>query len=80
MQFEIVSWPKNVEVIATGSSIRELRRLRRRYGRGRWRKLKGYAIVRRGGARLSWAEIHWYEAHGLGRTEPKIKRILRDLR
>ena len=79
MFFEVVSWPDDAEVIAAGASLRIAKRLRRRYGRGRWRKLKGTALVLREGARLSLAEVHWYEAHGLGRFEPKIKRILRDL-
>ena len=79
MFFEVVSWPDDVELIAAGTAIRNLRRLRRCYGPGRWRKLKGTALVLRDGARLALAEIHWYEAYGLGRFEPKIKRILRDL-
>jgi hypothetical protein len=79
VHFEILTWPTSVELIAAGPGIRERRRLVRRYGRGRWRKLEGWAIVRLPGARLCWAEIHWYEAHGLGRKEPRIKRILREL-
>jgi len=66
-------------VIAAGLSIREIRRLRRAFGRGRWRKLKGYACVRLSTGRICWAEVHWYEAHGLGRKLLKIKRIVREL-
>lgn len=67
---------ENVEVIARGSSLRERNRLAKAYGRGSWRKLKGTAHVELpDGARIS-AEIHWYEAHGIGRKEFKIKRLL----
>jgi nucleotidyltransferase/DNA polymerase involved in DNA repair len=66
----------DIEVIAAGREIRELARLRRRYGPGRWRKAKGIAVVElRDGSRLR-AEVHWYERHGLGRLELKIKRLL----
>jgi hypothetical protein len=59
-----------------GKSIRDLPRLRKAYGTGRWRKLKGVARVRLLDGTECWAEIHWYEAHGLGRKELKIKRYL----
>ena len=76
MHFEIVGDLSAVETIATGSGIRELQRLRKRYGRGRWRKRKGYAEVRLRGGELLHAEVHWYEATGIGRREFKIKRFL----
>jgi len=74
--FEIVGEIAAVETIATGSGIRELVRLRKRYGRGRWRKRKGVARVRLGGGEIVLAEVHWYEATGIGKREFKIKRIL----
>ena len=76
MYFEIIGPLTDIQVIAVGSSIRELRRLRRRYGRGRWRKLKGVATVRVASGVPRRAEIHWYEAHGIGRVRHKIKRFL----
>jgi len=79
MSFKIVSGPSNIEVIATGKSIRELRRLRKRYGGRRWRKLKGIARIEFADGTIYLAELHWYEAHGVGRKEHKIKRILEEL-
>jgi hypothetical protein len=76
MDFEIVGDVTNVEVIAVGSSIREIARLRKAYGPGRWRKLKGTATVRLPDNTLHKAELHWYEAHGIGKKEFKIKRTL----
>lgn len=76
MNFEIVGAIANVETIAAGSGIRELARLRKRYGRGRWRKRKGFADVHLDGGEIVRAEVHWYEATGIGRREFKIKRIL----
>jgi hypothetical protein len=76
MGFEIVGDITDIETIAVGSSIREIARLRKFYGRGRWRKLKGVAIVRLPDNTLRKAEIHWYEAHSIGKKEVKIKRIL----
>ena len=66
----------HIEVIAAGASVRDRARLRRLYGSGRWRKMKGTARIRlhSGAARL--AELHWYEAHGIGRKEIKRKRYL----
>jgi hypothetical protein len=66
----------HVEVIAVGKGIRELSRLQRKFGRGRWRKLKGVARVRLKNGTMHLAEIHWYEAHGIGKKEFKIKRLL----
>jgi hypothetical protein len=76
MHFEIVSDIVAVETITTGSGIRELARLRKRYGRGRWRKRKGIADVRLHGGDTVRAEVHWYEASGIGKREFKIKRLL----
>ncbi|REJ74847.1 MAG: hypothetical protein DWQ36_13860 [Acidobacteria bacterium] len=75
MHFEIVGEIRSIDLIATGRSIRELERLVEAYGPGRWRKLKGIADIRVSGEACV-AEIHWYEAHGVGRREFKIKRIL----
>jgi hypothetical protein len=66
-----------VETIAVGRQIRELDRLRRVYGPGRWRKRKGVAEVVLPDGTVCQAEVHWYEAHGIGRREYKVKRILR---
>ena len=76
MPYEIVSDITQVETIAVGSRIREVPRLRRLYGRGRWRKLKGVALVRLQTGRIRKAELHWYEAHGIGRKEIKRKRYV----
>jgi len=76
MPFEIVGEISQVETIAVGSRIRDLPRLRRLYGRGRWRKLKGVAAVRLATGRTRKAELHWYEAHGIGRKEIKRKRYV----
>jgi hypothetical protein len=78
MDFEIVDEISNIEVIAIGKSIRELPRLQRQYGRGRWRKLKGIALVRLPDDTIHTAELHWYEAHGIGRREFKLKFPLID--
>jgi hypothetical protein len=74
--FELVGDIRDVEVIATGRSIRELRRIEKYHGRGRWRKLKGIADVRLPDGTAARAELHWYEAHGIGRRELKIKRLV----
>jgi hypothetical protein len=66
----------DIELIAVGPGIRDLRRLRKRFGPGRWRKLKGVAMVRLPDGAVVRAEVHWYEAHGLGRKEVRIKRLL----
>jgi hypothetical protein len=76
MPFEIVGEIAHVETIAVGSRIRDLPRLRRLYGPGRWRKLKGIAVVRLRTGRIRKAELHWYEAHGIGRKEIKRKRYV----
>jgi len=74
--FLIVPPVRKVSTIAAGRSIRELRRLVRTYGRGRWLKRKGEAHVQLMSGRLIQAEIHWYEAAGIGQREHKIKRII----
>jgi hypothetical protein len=76
MHFELVGPIEQIETFATGSSIRELPRLRKIYGRGRWRKRKGIATVRLSDGSEKLAEVHWYEATGLGRKELKIERYL----
>jgi hypothetical protein len=76
MYFEILGELRHVETIATGSGIRELARLRRLYGRGNWRKRSGEASIRLGSGAIREAELHWYEAHGIGKKEFKIKRFL----
>jgi hypothetical protein len=76
MPFGIVGEITQIETIAVGSRIRDRARLRRLYGRGRWRKLKGIALVRLRTGRIRKAELHWYEAHGIGRKEIKRKRYV----
>jgi hypothetical protein len=76
MRFEILGEIADVETFSTGSSIREVARLRKVYGRGRWRKRKGIAHVRLSNGSVHLAELHWYEASGIGRKEFKIKRLL----
>jgi hypothetical protein len=74
--FEIIGQVTAVETIAAGSGIRELARLRKFYGRGRWRKRKGIARVRLADGEIVLAEVHWYEATGVGKREFKIKQFL----
>ena len=76
MHFEIVGEISEIQTVATGRGIRRLKFLRRRYGGRLWRKQKGVATVRLSGGSLRRAELHWYEAHGVGRTGWKIKRFL----
>jgi len=78
MDFEIVGEITIVETIAAGKGIRDLRRLRRSYGKGRWRKMKGIARIRLITGRIRLVELHWYEAHGIGKKEIKRKRYLDD--
>jgi hypothetical protein len=75
-QFEIVGEIRHIEVIAAGASLRIRRRLNRAYGKGRWRKMKGIALVNLADGTVIEAEIHWYEAHGIGRREFKMKRVI----
>lgn len=76
MEFELLSDITEIETIAVGSSIRDIVRLRKAYGRGRWRKLKGRARIRLPDQTIWRAEVHWYEAHGIGQRELKIKHLL----
>jgi hypothetical protein len=76
MRCEIQGEISDVETFAAGSGIREIARLRRVYGRGRWRKRKGIARVRLADGTIHLAEVHWYEAAGIGRKEYKVKRLL----
>ena len=76
MHFEIMGEILWIETIASGRSIRELRRLNRIYGKTTWRKRKGIAKIRLMGGTAKIAELHWYEGHGKGRKEIKIKRYL----
>ncbi|MDH5718663.1 MAG: hypothetical protein OEZ22_13645 [Spirochaetia bacterium] len=73
---EILDEIESVETIASGQSIRELKRLQKYYGNGRWRKMKGFTTVKLSNNSIKKAEIHWYEAHGIGKKEVKIKRFL----
>jgi len=74
MDFEIISEIRQPETFSRGSGIRELPRLRKIHGLGNWRKRKGYATVRLSDGSVREAEIHWYEASGIGKREFKIKR------
>jgi hypothetical protein len=76
MNFEIIDEITVIETIARGSSIRDLDRLHRKYGQGTWRKMKGVAHIRLSNGRDCLAELHWYEAHGIGKKEIKRKRYL----
>ena len=76
MNFDIISEIQNRETFASGSGIRELARLRRIYGQGRWRKRKGVATIRLADGTERLAELHWYEATGIGKREYKIKQYL----
>jgi hypothetical protein len=77
MDFEIIGPLRDAQTIAVGRSIRELARLRRAYGRGRWRKRKAVAVVRLSDGFVCDAEVHRYEASGIGRRELRIKRLVR---
>ena len=76
MYFELIGEITHAETFASGSGIREIARLRKLYGRGRWRKRKGLAQVRLSDGTIRRAEVHWYEATGIGRRELKIKRFI----
>jgi len=77
MKFEIIGEFRALETIATGRQIRALAALRKKWGPGKWRKMKGIALVRLRSGRVREAEIHWYEAHGIGRRDFKIKKLLK---
>jgi hypothetical protein len=74
VQFEVIGKLQHVEIIASGKRVRDRRRLNREYGTGKWRKVKGVAIVRLSDGTICEAELHWYEAHGIGKKEIKFKR------
>lgn len=76
MHFEIVTPIIEIETMASGSGIRILALLRKRYGTGHWRKLKGTATVRLDDGTIRLAELHWFEAHGIGKRKMRIKRFL----
>ncbi len=74
--FKVIGKIADIETIAVGNDIRELTSLQERFGRGRWRKLKGLATVSLVDGTTRFAEVHWYEAHGIGKKRMKIKRFL----
>jgi hypothetical protein len=76
MYFEIIGEIGNIEEIAAGGRIHDIMRIQKQYGPGRWRKLKGSAMVRLQGGKIRKAELHWYEAHGIGKKKMKIKSFL----
>ena len=78
MEFEVLGEIRDAETIASGRRIRVYSRLVRQFGPGKWRKRKGFATVRLANGRVVDAELHWYEAHGIGKRKMKIKRY--DLR
>ena len=76
MYFEIIAEIEKIEEIAAGGRIRDVMRIQKQFGSGRWRKLKGFAMVRLQSGKIRKAELHWYEAHGIGRKKMKIKSFL----
>jgi len=76
MRFQIVGPMTDVETIAAGTGIRIRAALRKAHGPGRWRKLKGIATIRLPNGQVRQVELHWYEAHGIGRRDTKIKRYV----
>ena len=76
MYFELIESIEHIETIAVGGRIRDVMRLQKQYGPGRWRKLKETATVRLEDGTVRIAELHWHEAHGVGRRKMKIKRFL----
>ena len=74
MNFDIIDEITDIETIAKGSEIRELNRLKKLYGFGNWRKMKGIAHIRLSSGKVKLAELHWYEAHGIGKMEMKRKK------
>ncbi|MGI8670790.1 MAG: hypothetical protein ACR2J3_13235 [Aridibacter sp.] len=76
MTFDIIAKIENIETIAVGNKIREIARLRKQFGKGRWRKLKGETTVRLLNGNIRRVEIHWYQAHGIGKRKMKIKKYL----
>ena len=78
MTFEIVGEISDIRIIAVSNAIREINRLGKQYGFGKWRKLKGKATVRFSNGDLCKAEVHWYEAHGIGKRKMKVKYIIEE--
>ncbi len=76
MDLEILSEIENIETIASGRGVHIRRYLDRTYGSGYWRKMKGVATVRLADSVVCRAEIHWFEAHGRGRKDLKIKKVI----
>ena len=74
--FETIGEIEDIETIAIGGRLRDIMRIQKQFGPGRWRKLKGIGKVRLESGRIRKAELHWYEAHGIGRKKMKIKRFL----
>lgn len=76
MYFEIIGEIEDIEEIAVGGRIRDIMRIQKQYGPSRWRKLKGSAMVRLKSGNIRKVELHWYEAHGIGKKRLKIKKFL----
>jgi threonine dehydrogenase-like Zn-dependent dehydrogenase len=76
MHFEIIGEIREIEIISIGGNIRDIMRIQKKYGKGRWRKLKGIVKIKLISGSICDSEIHWYEAHGIGKVNIKIKRIL----
>lgn len=76
MNFKVIGHIRNVKTIAVGGRIRDIMRLRKQFGPGRWRKMKGVANIRLPDGTIRVAEIHWYEVHGIGKRKLKLKRFL----
>ncbi len=76
MHFEIIGEIEEIETMAIGGRIRDIMRIQKQFGRGRWRKLKGGAQVKLQSGHIRKAELHWYEAHGIGKRKMKIKKFL----
>ena len=77
MRFEVLSEVRDIETIASGHGIRDLGMLTKRFGAGNWRKGKGFSTVRFANGTVAEAELHWYEAHGIGKRLMKVKRVIR---
>lgn len=76
MNFHIISEISKIELTASGSSIRDIQRIEKLYGHGTWRKPKGIAFIQLENGKIRKAELHWYEAHGIGKKEIKRKRYV----
>jgi hypothetical protein len=76
VHFEIIGEIEEIETMAIGGRIRDIMRIQKQFGQGRWRKLKGVAQVKLQSGHIRKAELHWYEAHGIGKRKMKIKKFL----